>query len=280
MHEAKTKNPKLFWHHLNKLGPRKHKVIPEKVYINGDSRPITESLPQVLSKWQNDFSNLYNIESNNLAFDREYLETITQGNKSCQHNLTGTDHILNDPIQFSEVESVVKNIKNNKACGPDYIQNEVLKNQDILHILHKLFKYMFSHGCLPSAWKKAIITPILKSSLKDPCIPLNYRGISLLSNIGKAYTVILNKRLITCLENNNLLCEEQNGFRPKRSCEEHIYTLTSIVRNRLGMGQATFAAFIDFQKAFDWVNRDILLNKLREYGITGKIFTSIKNLYT
>ena len=280
MHEAKTKNPKLFWHHLNKLGPRKHKVIPEKVYINGDSRPITESLPQVLSKWQNDFSNLYNIESNNLAFDREYLETITQGNKSCQHNLTGTDHILNDPIQFSEVESVVKNIKNNKACGPDYIQNEVLKNQDILHILHKLFKYMFSHGCLPSAWKKAIITPILKSSLKDPYIPLNYRGISLLSNIGKAYTVILNKRLITCLENNNLLCEEQNGFRPKRSCEEHIYTLTSIVRNRLGMGQATFAAFIDFQKAFDWVNRDILLNKLREYGITGKIFTSIKNLYT
>ena len=98
----------------------------------------------------------------------------------------------------------------------------------------------------------------------------------MLSNIGKTYTAV-NKRLITYLENNNLLCEEQNGFRPKRSCEEHIYTLTSIVRNRLGMGQATFAAFIDFQKAFDWVNRDILLNKLREYGITGKI--SIKNLY-
>ena len=46
------------------------------------------------------------------------------------------------------------------------------------------------------------------------------------------------------------------------------------------MGQDTFAAFIDFQKAFDWVNHEILLNKLREYGITGKIFTSMKNLYT
>ena len=46
------------------------------------------------------------------------------------------------------------------------------------------------------------------------------------------------------------------------------------------MEQTTFAAFIDFPKAFDWVNCEILLNNLREYGITGKIFSSIKNLYT
>ena len=79
IHKAKTKSPKLFWDHLNKLGPRKHKVIPEKVYINGDSGPITESLPQVLSKWQNDFSNLYNIENNNLAFDKDLkqLDKVT-----------------------------------------------------------------------------------------------------------------------------------------------------------------------------------------------------------
>ena len=118
----------------------------------------------MISKWQNDISNLCNIENNDLAFDNDYLERITQGKKSYQDNPTDINHILNAPIQFSEIGSVVKNLKYNKACGPDYIQNEVLKNRDILHILHKLFKYIFSHCFLPSAWKEAIIRPIPKSS--------------------------------------------------------------------------------------------------------------------
>ena len=81
------------------------------------------------------------------------------------------------------------------------------------------------------------------------------------------------------MEHNNIICEEQNGFRASRSCEEHIFSLSSIIRNRLGQGQSTYAAFVDFQKAFDWVNRDILLNKLAKIGINGKMYQSIKNLY-
>ena len=96
-----------------------------------------------------------------------------------------------------------------------------------MEVLHKLFQYIFESGCIPSVWKRAIISPIPKSSLKDPLVPLNYRGISLLSVIGKTFTALLNKRIVTYLEENEILCEEQNGFRPGRSCEEHIFTLTS-----------------------------------------------------
>ncbi len=49
--------------------------------------------------------------------------------------------------------------------------------------LKKLFQYYFDTGLLPSCWNKAIIKPIPKSCSKDPRVPLNYRGINLLSSI-------------------------------------------------------------------------------------------------
>ena len=51
--------------------------------------------------------------------------------------------------------------------------------------------------------------------------------------------------------------DEQNGFRPKRSCEDHIFSLTSIIKNRVVDGRHTFVTLVDFQKAFDCVNRNI-----------------------
>ena len=99
MHEAKTKNPRQFWDQLNKLGPRKNKGIPEKVYINGESYPITESIPQVLNSWLNDFSTLYNTKDNIQAFDEDYLEAVRLQNISHPHNLSNINHILNGDIQ-------------------------------------------------------------------------------------------------------------------------------------------------------------------------------------
>ena len=88
-----------------------------------------------------------------------------------------------------------------------------------------------------------------------PYVPLNYRGISLLSCIGKIYTSILNHRLNDYLENNKLIVEEQNRFRKHRSCDDHIFTLATIINNRNLIGKNTFCAFIDMSKAFDRVNR-------------------------
>ena len=56
--------------------------------------------------------------------------------------------------------------------------------------------------------------------------------------------------------------DEQNGFRKKRSCGEHLFTLPNIIRNRLFNKQDTFVAFIDLEKAFDLVDRTLLLFSL------------------
>ena len=80
-------------------------------------------------------------------------------------------------------------------------------------------------------WDLSIIHPILKKG-KDYKIPLNYRSISLMSNVAKIFSNILCKRITEYLDTNDLLCEEQNGFRKLRSYIDHIYTLYTILRKR------------------------------------------------
>ena len=80
-------------------------------------------------------------------------------------------------------------------------------------------------------------------------------------------------------ETHNIIVDEQNGFRKKRSCADHIFTFTSIVRNRLEQKKHTYACFIDMQKAFDWVNRNLLFYRLLSYNIDGNIYKCIKALY-
>ena len=132
---------------------------------------------------------------------------------------------------------------------------------------------------MPSEWTKGIINPIPKPDAKDARDPLNYRGISLLSVPYKIYADILNQRLMKWLEQNNILVDEQNGFRQKRSCLEHIYSLYTMVNNRKLSRQSTYVGFVDFRKAFDTIQRKFLWYKLMKIGINGRILDAIQSLY-
>ena len=111
-------------------------------------------------------------------------------------------------------------------------------------------------------------------------MPLNYRGISLLSCLYRLYTSMLNSRLTKHCESNGYLVDEQIRFKATRSCQDHIYVLSSIIRNRKSQGHDTFCAFIDFKKAFDWVSRDILLYKLSTlFNIHGRLFNTLLTIY-
>ena len=188
--------------------------------------------------------------------------------------------VLNRQISLNEVSNVIDRLKNNKAPGIDLIPNEVLKCDSVKKCLVNFFQFYFDTGLLPQCWGKAIIKPIPKSKSNDPRIPLNYRGINLLSCIYKTYSTVINRRLLSFLESNNLLCDEQNGFRANRSCLEHIYTLYAIIKNRKNMLQDTYVAFIDFSKCFDLIDTYILYFKLIETGIDGKMYFTLKSMYS
>ena len=89
-----------------------------------------------------------------------------------------------------------------------------------------MFNVFFDYGMIPAKWLESIICPIPKGTQpqddKGKRIPMNYRGISLLSCVFKIFSSILNGRIVKHLESNDILVEEQNGFRKGRSCTDHI----------------------------------------------------------
>jgi len=111
--------------------------------------------------------------------------------------------------------------------------------------------------------------------------PGNYRGITLMSCLGKIFLSILNARLMAYVIENNILGINQLGFVPgNRTSDAHIIINNLINKMCHKNGQKLFSCFVDFRKAFDLIPRDILLNKLLKYGINGNFFNIIRNIYT
>jgi len=187
---------------------------------------------------------------------------------------------LNLPFTLEEVRQAANKLKSNKASGIDHIINEFLKNSpmEMFQVLTGLFNLVLMTGMIPEDWSIGIIKPIYKKkgSADDPD---NYRGITLLSCIGKLFTALLNERLTKHLELNGIIGEDQTGFRSGYSTLDHVFTMKSLLDIYLSKKERVWCAFVDYKKAFDMVDRQSLWLKLLSYGINGKILTVIHNLY-
>ena len=130
-------------------------------------------------------------------------------------------------------------------------------NLIILSSLGLLFNHVFVTGQHPSAWSGAIIVPIHKSGEKDNLD--NYRGVSLLSILGKVFAHVLNKRLTMRADENGKIAEEQSGFRTGHATIDNMLVLCAIIqRYLLKKSGKVFVCFADFKKAFDTINRSVL----------------------
>ena len=203
----------------------------------------------VLNKWKEEYEKLYNPINVKPQGENSIKEEID--NELQVHHCSDNLNLMNSEITLSEVEFAVKQSKNKKAVGIDGIANELLKNNGVCRLLHSLFNLCFTHNIIPDSWREAIIHPIPKTK-ELSMEPMDYRGLALQSCIFKVFCSILNKRLITYLESENKLDEEQNGFRKNRNCQQHIFSLITVLKNEcLLKKKSVFTAFIDFKKAFD-----------------------------
>ena len=110
--------------------------------------------------------------------------------------------------------------------------------------------------------------------------PENYRGVTLLSTLGKLFTKILNSRLTEWAENYGVYIEAQAGFRSKMGTTDNIFVLHGLITHLINEGKKLYCAFVDFRKAFDFVNRDILWFKLIKIGVRGKILNVMRGMYS
>ena len=181
---------------------------------------------------------------------------------------------------MGEINKAVKNLTNSKSAGPDLIINEFLKYG--FHVLkpylHKLFNVIISTGTYPGLWGEGFIVPIFKKG--DIENVENYRGIMLLSVIGKLFTSILNNRLNDWAENYNSYIEAQARFRKGMGATDNTFILHGLISHCINNNEKLFAAFVDFQKAFDYIVHDILWFKLVKIGVRGKMSNVIKSIYS
>ena len=105
------------------------------------------------------------------------------------------DPFINRPFSTSEVCSIIKGLSNQKAVGIDGLANEYLKASLMFSLVNltKIFNLVLDSGIIPKNWAVGIIRPILKSNGQTDN-PDNYRGITILSCLGKVITSLLNAR--------------------------------------------------------------------------------------
>ncbi|CAH8542902.1 unnamed protein product [Schistosoma haematobium] len=182
-----------------------------------------------------------------------------------------------NPPTTEEIRMAVRQIKNGKAAGPDNIPAEALKSdiEATTSMLYLLFKKIWEEEQVPMDWKEGHLIKIPKKGDLSKCE--NYRGITLLSIPGKVFNTLLLNWMKDAVDAQ--LRDQQAGFRKDRSCTDQIATLRIIVEQSVEWNSSLYINFIDYEKAFDSVDRRTLWKLLRHHGVPEKIVNIIRNSY-
>lgn len=165
-----------------------------------------------------------------------------------------------------EIEKIINSLKN-KATSDLAISPLKFVSKEIAPIVQHLLYASLNQGIFPDLLKCAKVIPLYKSGSRSDVT--NYRPISLLSCFSKIYEKIMQKQLNNFLKENRILFDSQYGFRSGHSCEHALLEAQNFLNVTLDKNQIAALLLIDFSKAFDMVDHEILLNKLDHYGIRG-----------
>ena len=220
------------------------------------------------------FEKLCNVDS---KLDFETNNLVNQWEREA---INDENHELDMDFSMKELDDAISKLKNNKAAGYDEIVNEFITNggSPLKYTLIKLFNNVFNSGYFPQAWAVGEIVPIFKKGEKDK--PENYRGITLLSCMGKLFTSILNNRINVWAERNNYFCENQFGFRQQRATTDCLFILHSVIELLINHSKPLYCAFVDLERAFDSTHRNALWYKLYYNCVSIKVINLVKNMYS
>ncbi|KAK2176630.1 hypothetical protein NP493_650g00027 [Ridgeia piscesae] len=201
-----------------------------------------------------------------------FLQTLSTKCKTAKPATT-PEHKLKKHFQINyekpskaEIKKAIHHMKRGKASGPDKIPAEAIK-ADI--------ETSTEQEEIPTEWKEGYLVKLPKKGDMQEC--KNYRGIMLLSVPGKVLNRVILDRLKTGVDAK--LRDHQAGFCKDRSCTDQIATLRIIVEQSMEWDSSLYINFVDYEKAFDSLDRDTLWKLLQHYGIPDKLISLIRNSY-
>jgi len=237
--------------------------------LSDKSGTVLTNRKEICGRWKEHFDELFNIEDTSSRAKANYClpilaEPIDQAK-------------ANQDITALELAQVMRKQKAGKASGPDLIRPEFTKylNEGNTEVLASLMNKCFQLGKVPIDWQIGVIVPIFKKG--NALDTNNWRGITLLSVVGKLFARILERRIRTSA--GNYIGEQQGGFCPGRSVVDQLFTLHRVIEEQQLRNEPVFAAFIDLEKAYDRVSRSRLFECLTEYGVQGKLLKAVQALY-
>ena len=260
-----NKNLRKIWKGIKDIINIKAKSYDSPTCIIEDNKSITDPT-QVSTRFNNYFSNIAEtiISQRKYHGNKDYFEFLNNPfPKSINNNFPPTDE--------NEICKIISQLNINKSSGPFSIPTKILHliKIEISKPLADIINLSFSTGIHPEKLKIAQVIPIFKKGSK--LLTSNYRPISLLSNLNMIFEKVMYDRIYNFLNNQKCFYPLQFGFRNKHSTNHALISIIDKVNEALDNKKVACGIFVDFQKAFDTVNHDILLKKLSHYGIRGSV---------
>ena len=169
---------------------------------------------------------------------------------------------------MQNIKRIISELDKSKSSGIEHLSSRVLIDayKAIPNVLLHIMNLCIATAVFPDSWKLATILPLEK--VKNATSPSDFRPISLLPLPGKIMERIVSNQTTEYLESNNLISDSQSGYRSARSTISSISDLTDDLHQAIERKELSIAVFIDFRKAFDCVDHNILLSKHVNVGFT------------
>ena len=244
------------------IGPRQNKTAP----LMTQTGELIKDKPSQMKRWVEHYAELYAHENK-----------VTEEALNAVERLPTLDALDIEPTE-EDISSELKSLTNGKSPGSDGIPAEVIKcGQTTLlpHLTHLLI-LCWKEKAVPQDMRDANIITIYKNKgSRGDCN--NYRGISLLSIVGKLFARVVLKRLQVLA--NRVYPESQCGFRAGRSTIDMVFSVRQLQEKCREQGRPLYMAFIDLTKAFDLVSRDGLFKILEKIGCPPILLSIVKSFH-